>query len=295
MEEIINILPIDLQNKLKEHKNIKDITEIRIRVNKKVSIYFGTREITIDYVVDSSDILLILKNVSMGSIYSIQNELNKGYITIFGGHRIGVAGKVVVVDNVIKNIKEIMSLNIRIAHEIIGASKDIMPYILKNGEILNTLIVSKPYMGKTSILRDIIRNLSNSGYNTCVIDERGEIASIYNNETKLDLGIRTDVISNIDKAYGIHMAIRSLNPQVICTDEIGDEEDLKAIKDLSRSGVKFIVTMHGNSYQDVENSNMNELIKKGYIDNIIILGDMPGNIKKVYENVSKKEKVYVSS
>ena len=289
MEDIIEILPTKLKKEFENIKYMNDITEIRLRVGKNIIIYIGIKEIIINYVVDNEDIINILKNVSMGSIYSIQNELNKGFITTKGGHRIGIAGKVVVVDGTIKNIKEISSLNIRIAHEFVGISNDIMKYILKNNDILNTLIVSKPCMGKTTFLRDIIRNISNLGFNTVVVDERGEIASMHDGKCNLDLGSRTDIISFVDKAYGIKMAIRSLNPNVICTDEMGDKMDIDAIYELSRSGVKYIITMHGDSIEDIKLGGFNEIIKKGYLDNIILLGDKPGMVKEVYSNLNNKE------
>ena len=291
MDDLFRILPNEINNYIINLKDKDKITELRIRVGKNLVIYFGACEKVLDYIIKNEDIICILKNVSMGSIYSIQNELNKGFITIKGGHRIGIAGKVVVVDGRVKNIKEISSLNIRIAHEFIGISNEIMPYILQNNSILNTLIVSKPCMGKTSILRDIIRNISNSGFNTVVVDERGEIASAYNGESNLDLGNRTDIISYVDKYSGIKMAIRSLNPHVICTDEMGDKCDIEAIKELSKSGVKYITTMHGDSLYDIKNSNMNEIIESGYLDNVIILGDKPGKIKKIYSDLKKKEEV----
>lgn len=291
MEDVIVILPNKIKNIIKDLINVNFITEIRFRVDKKLIVYFGTEEKVLDYIVENEDIIDILKNVSMGSIYSIQNELNKGFITIKGGHRIGIAGKVVVVDGFIKNIKEISSLNIRVSHELVGVSNEIMPYILKDNNILNTLIVSKPCMGKTTILRDIVRNLSNYGFNTVVVDERGEIASLHDGKTNLDLGCRTDVISYVDKEYGIKMAIRSLNPSVICTDEMGDKTDINSIYELSKSGVKFITTMHGDSLKDIKLSSMNEILQNGYLDNVIILGDKPGTVKKIYCNLKNKEEM----
>ena len=289
MEDIIKILPIDIKNVLINNKDIYKITELRLRVNKPLIIYIKKEEQVFDLNITSEHIISILKNISSGSIYSIQNELNRGYITINGGHRIGVAGEIVTLDGIVKNIKNISSLNIRVSHELIGASKDVMKYIIDNEKnVKNTLIVSKPYMGKTTVLRDIIRNLSNLGFNVSVIDERKELSGAYNGGVSgLDLGKRTDILTNLDKAYGIEMAIRSLNPDVICTDEIGNIEDILAIKRLSLSGVKFIVTMHGDSLEDVKLSRVNEILENGYLDNIIILGDKPGNIKKIYGDLNK--------
>lgn len=291
MDEVIKILPIRIKNKIIELTHLENITEIRLRVGTNIIIYCKDLEKQIEVVVQKEDLLDILKNISSNSIYSLQKDLNKGYITIKGGHRIGVAGEVVVIDGKIKNIKEISSMNIRIAYELLGVASNIMPVIFKDNKIKNTLIVSPPCMGKTTLLRDIIRCLSNNGKNVCVIDERGEIAAMYNGISKLNLGPRTDVISFVDKSYGMQMAVRSLSPNVVCTDEIGDVKDFDAIEYLCRCGVSYITTMHGDKIEDVYFSKMNKLIKANYLDNVIILGDTKGKIKQIYSDLTCKEEI----
>lgn len=290
IDDVIKILPDKIKERLKRIRNINELTEIRLRTGKEIILYFKSIEMVLDINVVKEDLINILKNISSNSIYSVQNDLNKGYITIPGGHRIGIAGEVVVTGGVIKNIKDISSMNIRIAHELIGVADGVIGVIVKENKVLNTLIVSPPCFGKTTLLRDIIRNLSNMKYNVAVIDERGEIACMSAGYQGLDLGRRTDVISFVDKAYGFQMAVRSLNPDVVCTDEIGDEKDISGIEYLSRCGVSFILTMHGENIYDVKQGKMNILLEQGYIDNVIILGKSIGRIDKIYENLSKKEK-----
>lgn len=293
IEKITKILPIEISTAINKLKNKDEITEIRLRAGKNIRVYFGKVEREINIIVTKQDLLKILSNISSNSIYSVQNDINKGFVTIEGGNRIGIAGEAVVVDGKIKNIKEISSMNIRVAKEIIGVSNKIMDKIVNSGKIKNTLIVSPPGLGKTTLLRDIIRNLSQYGYNISVIDERGEIAAMYAGYSFLDVGERTDVISFIDKAFGMQMAVRSLAPDVVCTDEIGNMADVEAIKYLCKCGVSYITTMHGKSIEDVKLSLLKEIISEGYLDTVIVLSNEAGigNIDKIYTNLNIKEEI----
>ena len=269
------------------------ITEIRIRSKNKIIVVCGKNEFVLDLVASPKIILDILLNVSKMSIYAIQTDLNNGFVVIRGGHRIGVCGEVVYENGKIKNIKNICSLNIRVAHQIFGCADTVMPQIIVNGIFQNTLIVSPPGCGKTTLLRDIIRLLSNgiktlgfSGKNVSLIDERGEIASCYEGVPTLDIGIRTDVMSNIDKSTGMSMVIRSMAPDIIATDEIGSSDDVLSIKAAILSGVKVIFTMHGDSLKSIlENPNIKELLDMNIFSKIILLssGKIPGIVEKIYD------------
>ena len=274
-------------------KNKEDITEIRLRVDKLLKVYMGNKEKTLDITVTKQDLVRVLSNISSNSIYSVQNDINKGFVTIEGGNRIGIAGEVVIVDGRIKNIKDISSMNIRVAKEYIGVSAKVIEDIICNGKINNTIIVSPPGLGKTTLLRDIARVLSETGHNVSIIDERGEIAAMWQGRPTLNIGDRTDVISFVDKALGMQMAVRSLNPDVVCTDEIGNKADAEAIKYLCKCGVSFVTTMHGDSLKDVMSSDMKEIIQGGYLDNVIILSNKEGigSIDKVYTNLNSMEVV----
>lgn len=276
------------------HLNLNNsITEIRIRSKNKIIVICSKNEFVLDLIASPKIILDILLNVSKMSIYAIQTDLNNGFVVIRGGHRIGVCGEVVYENGRIKNIKNICSLNIRVARQIFGCADSVMPQIIINGIFQNTLIVSPPGCGKTTLLRDIIRQISNgiktlgiNGKNVSLIDERGEIASCYEGAPTLDIGIRTDVMSNIDKSTGMSMVIRSMAPDIIATDEIGSAKDILAIKAAILSGVKVIFTMHGDSLKSVlENTNVKELIDMNVFSKIILLssGKIPGIVEKIYD------------
>ena len=293
IDEILRILPSYISNEIIKLNCSQNITEIRLRTKCKVIIICGKNEIVLSCIITPKAILDILLNVSKNSIYAIQNDINNGFVVIRGGHRIGISGEVVYVDEKIKNIKNICSLNIRVARQIYGCADSILPKIISGNTFLNTLIVSPPGCGKTTLIRDIIRQISNgipslnfSGKNVALIDERGEIASVYEGVASLDVGIRTDIMSNVNKANGMKMMIRSMAPDVIATDEIGKKEDISAIKEAILSGVKVIFTMHGDSIKSIiKNENIRELLSLNIFSKIILLssGKIPGIIEKVYD------------
>lgn len=286
IEEIIRYFPINISSLL--HKAIKQneklaeqIQEIRIRVGRPIILKLQNLDILIEYIVNQTEILQILEKICENSIYAYKNRICNGYITIKGGHRIGITGSAVVENEKIINIKYITSLNFRIARQVLNCSNKIIGQVIdeKNQDIYNTLIVSPPGRGKTTILRDLIRNLSNGideinfkGRTCGVVDERGEIAAMYKGVPQNDIGIRTDIIENISKAKGIKILIRTMAPEIIACDEIGSKEDVEAIQEAIISGVKGIFTMHGRTLDDVKSNNqINKLIEENKIEKIIFI------------------------
>ncbi|MBE5820532.1 MAG: stage III sporulation protein AA [Clostridiales bacterium] len=276
------------------------LEEIRLRVNKPIILRYDTYETKLKFVVKTEDVLETLQNICENSIYAYQKEICEGFITVKKGHRVGIAGNVVIENEKVKNIKYISSLNFRIAKEISDCSKKILKYILdiENNNVYNTLIVSPPGGGKTTILRDLIKNISNGideinfkGLNVGLVDERGELAAMYKGAPQNDVGLRTDVLDNIPKAIGMKLLIRSMAPQVISADEIGAYEDIKAIDYAICSGVKGVFTAHGNSLEQIFlNPILSELLNKHVFERIIILN------KKEIEETHKLSggKEYVS-
>ena len=291
MEYILKCLPTQLTKLILEH-NIQKLEEIRIRVNKPVILKLGQVEIVLNYTITTNEIIGILQNICNNSIYTYQNQICNGFITLPGGNRVGIAGNVVIKDGQVSNISYIYSLNFRISHQINGASDNILKYVLdtENNTIFNTLIVSPPGAGKTTIIRDLAKRISNGineinfrGLDVSIIDERGEIAAMTKGITFNDVGIRTDVLDNVPKSIGIRMAVRSMAPKVIIADEIGNKDDVNIINYAICSGVKCIFTAHGSNMEDLlKNNEINKIINLQLFSKIIFLDDkQKGKIKNV--------------
>lgn len=272
--QILNFFPSRVGQAIQNKLNSIDenlLEEIRIRVNRPVILRWNRQDELLDYIVTTQDILEIMEKITENSVYSYQKQICEGYITLKGGHRVGISGNVAVENHQVININYIYSLNFRIARQVIGVANKVIQDVYHNNNIQNTLIVSPPGAGKTTLLRDLIRELSK--YKTVgVVDERGEIAAMYKNEPQNDIGLRVDILNNIEKAPGMKMLVRSMAPDVICADEIGTKADVEAIKYAVTSGVKGIFTAHGDSIDNIrKNPILKELLESHLIDQVIIL------------------------
>lgn len=273
-EEVINKLSEDIRNALINQLSEEEfltLTEIRLRVNKPIIVKFGFFEkVFTNWTVTHSAIERTMFLLTEHSLYAIEEDLKNGYFTISGGHRVGVCGRIVTQDGKVSKIREISSLNIRISKEIVGVSNKMINKLIP---LKNTLIISPPACGKTTLLRDITRNLSNSGYTTCVIDERSEIAGSYRGVAQNDIGMRTDVLDCCPKGEGLQMALRTNAPHLIVLDELGNQKDIEALDEIFNCGVKVIATVHADSFDSfLKKSKFKNLISNQYIELYIELG-----------------------
>lgn len=295
MDAILNKLPLCIRNNIMSLPNQAhdSMEEIRIRVGYPILVAAGGKEYFVGTGPDGKSgnadknlVNAVLNSIISYSMHAVQEELADGYVTIAGGHRIGVCGRVVTENGKVLTIKDISSLNIRRSRELKGISEPVMQYIYKDKgrtQVCNTLIISPPKCGKTTLLRDIIRNVSSRGFRTGVVDERSELAAVAGGMPSYDLGPRSDVLDGCPKEKGMIMMIRSMAPEVMATDEIGKPGDVYAIDTAHCAGIAILTTIHGSSWEDVRYSAIGDLIQRGVFERLIYLSNRPstGSIVKV--------------
>lgn len=274
----------------------KELQEIRLRRGKKLSAvaygfeYFVTSDGRLmrspAYALDvtDSDIMYTYEASLEHSVYAYEREISHGYVTTQGGNRVGFCGKAVYGSEGIQSLKDISSVNIRISREVKGCANEIFSRYY-SGAPVSLLITGPPSSGKTTLLRDLCSKLSDK-YTVSLIDERNEIASVYNGIPQNDVGQRTDIFCSYDKYSAIMTSIRVMSPQIIICDEIGGGDELKALEYALNSGVKLIATCHAGDINEVRKRPViSKLIKGKAFDNAVILSDRPfvGKPEAFYE------------
>lgn len=310
-EEVLHMFPQSMRSRWEKVADQAEfLQEIRLRVNVPATVLLDNREWFIDTegrlsdrkpegaVNKAEELEALLKHLCQYSVYAFADEIRQGFLTVQGGHRIGLAGQVILEeDNRIRNLKYIRYINIRIAHEIRGVSDGVIPYLYdRNGQVFNTLLISPPGCGKTTMLRDIIRQVSDGtvygrGRNVGVVDERSEIAGSYLGVAQNDVGIRTDVMDGCPKQEGMMMLIRSMAPQVLAVDELGSEGDIRALQTASRCGCKLVATIHGSSLAEVKMKKyMRNVIADGLFERYLILTRRKGQclVEGIYDEEGKR-------
>jgi len=278
-DEILRYFPIELRNAiiLSEDIKLSEICEIRIRINRPVILSSKDKDYIVnrngnEYIVTKEIINRIFESICGNSVYAFTDEISNGFITIYGGHRVGISGKPLYKEGKIYSIKDISGLNFRIAREVKGVADNIISKIKVNEEFVSTLIISSPGLGKTTLLRDLVRQISNEGHNVSLVDERSEIAGCFLGIPQNDVGIRTDIMDAVLKPNGIKMMVRSMRPEFVATDEIGTDEDAEAIEYAVNSGVKILATAHGDKMEDLYKSKkMKKLLQAGVFDKFIFI------------------------
>lgn len=292
MKEIIEVLPKSIASLLVKYtpERTENMEEIRIRVSRPLETIENGRPIYHNYHVTGEDAIQLLNKLGQYSIYTLEEELKRGYVTIQGGHRVGLAGKVITENGRVKVIRDVTSFNIRIAKQKIGVATPLAPYLF-DSYWKNTIIIGPPQTGKTTLLRDLARMIS-SGIETRqipamkvgIVDERSEIAGCVKGVPQATLGPRVDVLDACPKAEGMMMMIRSMSPDVLIVDEIGREEDSQAIMEAVNAGVSLIVTAHGHQVSDLmKRPSLEKVIKAGVIERYVELSRTkgPGTIRNI--------------
>ena len=298
-ERILNILPRSIRLLIrKEVPDFVHLQEIRLRTQKPLILVYNGKEVFVErargepYIVTKEELREMVDYISNYSLYAYEQEMKQGFITVEGGHRIGVAGQVIIEAGRVKNVKHVSSVNVRMSHEVIGCADKVFPYITRQKELCHTLVISPPRCGKTTLLRDMIRQISDGnrylkGKSVGVVDERSEIGGCYMGVAQNELGIRTDILDCCPKAEGLIMLIRSMGPEVIAVDEIGTEEDVHAVEYAMHCGCKMVATAHGRSLEELKRKPaFDRLVKEKRFERYILLGNetRTGEIFGIYDH-----------
>lgn len=252
--------------------------EIRLRPGQPVLVQGGGRYLWLKPELTSADVLETINLLSQYSFYAFAEQLARGYITVAGGHRVGVAGRVAVENGKVTAMAEPCSINFRIARQLPGVGNPVLPWITAGGRALNTLILAPPGGGKTTLLRDLIRLLSDEAELTVgVVDERSELAGCYRGIPQLYVGRRTDVLDGCPRDYGLVMLVRSMGPQVVAADEIGRESDAEALENVLAAGVAVLTSAHARNLEEArQRPVLRRLLDGGCFQRVVILDRLHG-------------------
>lgn len=218
------------------------------------------------------------------ALYARAEEQRQGFVTLRGGHRMGLCGRVIAQGQSIRALREISSLCIRVAGQWRGAADRLMPYLTDGqGRVYSTLIVGLPGMGKTTLLRDACRGLSEQGIHMGVADERSEIAAMCGGLAQLNVGPNTDVLDGCPKEQGLRWLLRSMSPMALVTDELGGAMDAQAVADAVKSGVAVLATLHGRSLEEALNrGSLYHLAQSRIFDRYVLLDEKEvGQIQEI--------------
>ena len=280
----------------------EQLQEIRMRVDTPLFLWYGNREYGVTKGgqlgqagreglrrISERELRETVECMGNYSLYAFEDEIRQGFLTVRGGHRVGLAGKAVMENGNLKTLKYISALNVRFAHQIKGCGEKVLPFLFEEERLCHSLLISPPRGGKTTLLRDLVRLLSDGtgtvpGRNVGVVDERGEIGACYQGIPQNDLGARTDVLDCCPKALGMMMLIRSMAPQVVAVDEIGSREDLEAVEYAAGCGCAVLATAHGGSLVEILGKpGLGALVRGGLFGRLVLLGngEQAGRVREI--------------
>lgn len=231
--------------------------EFRLRTGFRATVMYANREMELrgTDVIHTADLHDVLEFASRSSVHTVLEQLRHGFVTVKGGHRIGICGTAVITRGEVTGFRHLSSLNIRIAKEMKGVARSVVPALFEDGALQNTLILAPPGAGKTTLLRDVIRCISDGDgvpeLRVGIADARGELAGIWEGAAQMELGRHTDILDGVAKSEGLLMLLRGMNPDVLAVDEITDSKDVEALSQATGCGVALLATAHGKSVKDL--------------------------------------------
>ncbi|WP_149453245.1 stage III sporulation protein AA [Pasteuria penetrans] len=284
------------------------LEEIRIRVGRPLEIgtsrgfYFVGSRGGIDKVPRGAvvptpeDGKILLGRLSQHSLYALEEELQSGFLTLAGGHRVGLTGRTVGVVGGRYRLRDITGFNIRIARSCPHCSRSLLPHLVQNQRLHNTLLLSPPQAGKTTLLRDLARSLSLGSslipsLKVSMVDERSELAGCYAGIPQYDIGPRTDVLDGCPKMIGLMMLIRSMSPEVLVIDELGHPSEIRALHEASQAGVRIVATAHAFSYRSAkQRPSFSPLFQSKIFTRIVLLSrrEGPGTVERIYDHLGQE-------
>ncbi|MGB9919547.1 MAG: stage III sporulation protein AA [Moorellales bacterium] len=286
---------------------VSELEEVRLRAQKPLVVVTAaairfvtpeghpTDEVRRAYTVTGEDLRRTLEAVTRSSWYALTEQLREGYLTLPGGHRLGLAGEAVPGEARVAGLRHVASLNLRLAREVPGCSLGILPYLWDRAGGLpwHTLVLSPPRAGKTTFLRDVVRHFSYGvpqfgipPSSVGLVDERGEIAACFEGVPQNDVGPCTDVLSGWPKAQGMLVLLRALSPRVIATDEMGGPEDLAALYEVLNAGVKVVATVHASDLEELRRRPAwRRILGRGGFERLVVLSRRlgPGTVEAVLD------------